>query len=113
MRILDLHLCFQWYDMIESGEKPDEYREVTPYWCARICKYGSVKRSNGINVCNIDCNCQLPSCKANVPNNYTHVRLHRGYTKKNMLKEIKGISRGIGLRKWGAPDHEVFIIKMK
>lgn len=33
-------LCFvlkrHWYDLIESGEKPEEYREITPYWIKRL-----------------------------------------------------------------------------
>ena len=28
MRILDLSLTYHWYDMIASGEKKEEYREV-------------------------------------------------------------------------------------
>lgn len=114
MKILDLILCHKWYDMIKSGEKPEEYREETAHWCSRICKYGRVKRGFGKkNICNIDCNVQLPSCKAVVPADITHVRLHRGYTQTTMLKEVAGISRGKGKAKWGAPDHETFIIKFR
>ena len=112
MKILDLILCHKWYDMIESGEKPEEYREETAHWCSRICKYGRVKRGFGTkNICNINCNVQLSSCKAEVPTDITHVRLHRAYTQKTMLKEVAGISRGKGKAEWGAPDHETFIIK--
>lgn len=32
MKILDLPLKAKWYDMIESGVKPEEYREIKPYW---------------------------------------------------------------------------------
>lgn len=33
---LFLILKKQWYDMIASGEKLEEYREITPYWIKRI-----------------------------------------------------------------------------
>ena len=31
MKILHLPLKAQWYNMIESGEKTEEYRMITPY----------------------------------------------------------------------------------
>lgn len=112
MKILDLILTRKWYDMTLSGEKPEEYREETAYWCSRICKYGKVKRGFGQkNVCNVDCNVQMPSCKASVPTDITHVRLHRGYTNTTTLKKVDSIRRGKGKAKWGAPGHETFIIK--
>ena len=35
-----------------------------------------------------------------------------GYTKRRMLWECKGIEVGQGLKEWGAPDYETFIIKL-
>lgn len=32
MRILHLPLKAMWYEMIESGVKTEEYREIKPYW---------------------------------------------------------------------------------
>lgn len=114
MNTLHLVLKSKWFDMIADGVKNEEYREITEYWCRRICTYGKVKRGFcKKNVCNIDCNCHLPSCKANVPTEITHVCFHRGYTNDRMWVEIAGISRGKGKPEWGAPDHEVFIIKLK
>ena len=37
MRILDLPLKKEWYEMIESGIKTEEYREIKPYWIKRLC----------------------------------------------------------------------------
>ena len=31
-KTLYLPLKAKWYDMIESGEKEEEYREIKPYW---------------------------------------------------------------------------------
>ena len=36
MRILHLVLKNQWYQMIESGIKKEEYREIKPYWQSRF-----------------------------------------------------------------------------
>lgn len=35
-RILKLTLKKKWYDMISSGEKREEYREIKPYWEQRL-----------------------------------------------------------------------------
>ena len=36
VKILHLPQKAKWYIMQESGEKPEEYREITPYWCKRL-----------------------------------------------------------------------------
>lgn len=33
---LQLSLKRQWFEMTESGVKPEDYREITPYWCNRL-----------------------------------------------------------------------------
>lgn len=35
MKILELPLKKEWYDMIERGEKREEYREYKEYWFKR------------------------------------------------------------------------------
>lgn len=35
-RILHLTLKKKWFDMIASGEKKEEYRELKPYWFTRL-----------------------------------------------------------------------------
>lgn len=85
MRTLHLILKHKWYDMIASGEKPEEYREIKPYYSKRFYN-----------------------------NDYTDAVLHRGYTNTTMRKKIAGITIGIGNPAWGAPaGKEVFIIKWK
>ena len=36
MNILHLKLKKKWFDMIASGEKKEEYRELKPYWLKRL-----------------------------------------------------------------------------
>ena len=82
MRTLYLPLKKQWYEMIERGEKREEYREMKPYW---------QKRLTG----RIDA-----------------VSFSYGYTKQRMTFECAGITVGRGRPEWGAPDDEVFVIKL-
>ena len=39
-KILTLNVSKQWFDMIVSGEKTEEYREIKPYWASRLVKIG-------------------------------------------------------------------------
>ena len=39
MKTLTLSLKKQWFDMIKSGEKKEEYRETSAYWISRLLKY--------------------------------------------------------------------------
>jgi hypothetical protein len=36
MKVLHLTLKKKWFDMIASGEKKEEYRELKPYWWTRL-----------------------------------------------------------------------------
>lgn len=110
MRILDLPLKKEWYNMIESGIKDEEYRMIKPYWCNRLAVcYSHIcwLRKGG------DCAFVNEICNINKLH-YTHVRFRYGYTKRTMLREIESITIGYGNPEWGAPtDRQVFIIKFK
>ena len=41
MKILELPLKSEWYLMIESGVKLEEYREIKPYWSKRLVGHES------------------------------------------------------------------------
>lgn len=93
MNILHLPLKRKWYDMIERGEKLEEYREINAYWLPRLV---NLRES-------------LNSFKP-----FTHARFRLGYTKRTMLREIESISVGYGKPEWGAPtDRRVYIIRLK
>lgn len=53
MKTLHLNLKRKWFDMILSGEKDEEYREITPYWKKRFfdencqLKHRTIIFSNG------------------------------------------------------------------
>lgn len=88
MKVLNLVLKSRWFDMIERGEKKEEYRDITAYWEKRITK----------------------------EHNYTHVRFVRGYRAEapRLLFKIKKIScRDGGRAEWGAdPGRLYFVIEL-
>lgn len=51
--MLILSIKKKWFDMIKSGEKKEEYREIKPYWTKRLTNHlpmwetGIVKFRNG------------------------------------------------------------------
>ncbi len=109
-RTLHLPLKAKWYGMIERGEKLEEYREIKPYWIRRLC-------DNWLrNDLFIDClNGCCDSCvKRGLLRTfrYDFIEFRYGYTKRTMTFECKGIGIGDGRPEWGAPEEEVFIIKL-
>ena len=125
-KVLTLTVSKQWFDMIQAEVKMEEYREIKPYWVARlfydrfgklspkmtkeladsIAKYGDTEHfeaKNGIEVSFIP---------------YTHVLFINGYRKDSprIEKEIESITigkpkKGLCPDKW--LDTEFFIIKFK
>lgn len=84
MRILHLTLKKKWFDMILSGEKTEEYREIKPYWNKRL------------------------------PKIYTHIQFRNGYNPDSpvMIVELLGVERGIGKPEWGAPGWLVYVLRL-
>lgn len=85
MRVLHLTLKKQWFDMVVSRVKPEEYREIKPYWDNRLNKqYDAVLFRNGY--------------ATNAP---------------EVLIELKEITTGFGRLFWGAPiGQKVYILKL-
>lgn len=113
MKILHLVLMSKWYDMIDSGEKAEEYRALTPYWCNRIVhKFGidywkSVFKYNSPDrLINKD---RFQGIRIRY---YDAVCFHRGYTNTTMSFEYETLDVGKGKQEWGAPEEPVFIIKL-
>ena len=115
-KTLHLPLKAQWYEMIESGVKNEEYREIKPYWIQRLTRYGNDKLNGRLYVEFMSSSPEV--LKYNIEKglmrftDYAHVKFSYGYTKHTMTFEIKEISIGMGNPEWGAPDEEVFIIKL-
>jgi hypothetical protein len=105
MKILDLPLKKQWYQMIESGIKTEEYREIKPYWTNRLIDWSSIIT----NKPGYDFSSYI-YLERDYPTDYDAVRFRYGYTKRTMLFKLNRLSVGVGKRSWGAPDYHVLIL---
>lgn len=121
-KVLTLTVSKQWYDMIVSCVKTEEYREVKPYWIARLFQ----DNSNIVDVRNLasalagrtDLLKKYIDAQRIVLKQYTHVLFINGYRKDSQRVEKEIESIGIGKPKKGmCPDEwldtEFFIIKFK
>ena len=98
--ILRLTLKKKWFNMIASGEKKEEYREVKRHWIQRICN--EVEYETG-------------GAWEDVFKKFTHVEFKNGYAKNapTMLVECKGISIGEAKPEWSDNwQGGVFIISL-
>ena len=122
-KILTLNVSKQWFDMIVTGEKTEEYRVIKPYWVTRLFQ-------NNSNVADVK---DLASCLAGrtdllkgyintqriILKPYTHVLFVKGYPKGNkpsIEKKIESITigkpkKGLCPDKW--LDKEFFVIKFE
>lgn len=81
-KTLKLVLTGEWFRMIESGEKTEEYRDYCPYWLMRLTNKKDI----------------------NELGSFDFVEFYLGYNKdrRSMKFECKGIHIGKGKEKWGA-----------
>ena len=111
----------EWYEMIESGIKTEEYREIKPYWLKRLLKVIDFDHTHyeslddeciDFYMNNVDLIKEDWRLGGFQQTGYTHVKFSYGYTKRTMIFEIKNIAIGKGKSEWGAPTEDVFIIKL-
>lgn len=89
--LLPLVLKGEWYDMIDSGEKTEEYREMKDFWVTRICRW-------------------INRCMAG--NQVPVIAFSRGYRSPDMFFISGGIcDRRMSMHKdWGEPDALHFVL---
>lgn len=110
MEALKLVLKRKWWDMIASGEKKEEYREITPYWQTRIDNvttriYSVVGQNPHFEPCVI----------TQMENLYSPVTFYLGYAKDrpSMTFQVTKIEVGEGRPEWGAePGKNYYVIKL-
>lgn len=121
-KVLTLTVSKQWFDMIAAGEKNEEYREIKPYWVARLLQ----NNNNIVDVRHLalalarrtDLLKKYIDAQRIVLKQYTHVLFINGYRRDSprIEKEIENITigkpkKGLCLDKW--LDTEFFVIKFK
>ena len=86
--MLTIPIKKEWFDMIKSGEKPEEYREMTLYWTKRFEKYLLAE-----------------------PNTAFEVILRNGYGKdRPSIKCTVTIDIDYGYGCWGAWSHDLYYV---
>ena len=101
-RVLKLTIKKEWFDMILSGQKTEEYRELKDYWINRLTEDKSY--------------CQMGSSGYAInERKYDWVRFTNGYNKHSpsVTLKCKGIEISKGNPYWGAIENEYyFVIKL-
>ena len=102
MKILKLTIKKQWYDMILSGIKKEEYREIKPFWKSRLT--------------NQKANLARPQSQWKF-NQYDAIQFfngaYYGEDLPNFIIECKFIAIDHGNPEWGAlPEEQYFVIKL-
>jgi hypothetical protein len=107
MKILHLTLKKKWFDLIRSGEKKEEYREIKKYWIDRLAEYSMIEYSGTIAEGLID-NVTVFEYK-----HFDIIRFTNGYGKNAPTFDIecKSISIGTGKPEWGG-EGQTFIISL-
>ena len=95
--ILHLTLKKHWFDLISSGEKKEEYRDIKPYWIRRFMK------PEFHNLKQIEFMAALTH-RENYRNDWHTIEFRNGYGNKvpRMLVEFKGIH-------WGYPKQAEWV----
>lgn len=107
MKILHLTLKKMWFDLIKSGVKTEEYREIKPYWAMRLCNKTMFDIHDGKVII-------YRSLIIKTLKHFDTIRFTNGYGKNAPSFDIEclGISIGQGNSELGAPNEQVFIISL-
>lgn len=113
MKTLHLNLKRKWFDMILSGEKKEEYRDLTMFWDQRltnkICCDSALDEHTGKTwLYNID-------IEDVIFKEFDTVTFSNGMAKDapRFVIEFKGFEIRGGKQEWGATDYgEYFVIKL-
>ena len=126
MKVLHLTLISRWFNMVASGEKREEYREITPYWIRRLLTNENApcetKGENKEWVENMFFDIQNGHDPKEVMDAY-HCDFKEfdaalfvngyGSTRPRTCWVVKHIETGTGRPEWGAvPGRRYFIIKL-
>lgn len=110
MIILHLNLKKKWFDMIVSGEKKEEYREIKPYWIHRLTWHE-------FHNCDLFELVKYQIDQDVFRHDFDIIRFTNGYGKKAPsfdieLKEIMVGSPISGMCEQGRAGNSVFILKL-
>ena len=120
MSNLQLSLKKEWFKMTKSGTKTEDYREITPYWCARLIDDIFKDYNSWKEILDDSGNDYFVSFLKNRLNNFKQFDINTmtlGYPKtgdtERVLKlEHKGIEIKTGNPDWGAEPNKLYFVIM-
>lgn len=101
--ILHLPLKKKWFNMIASGIKTEEYREIKPYWIKRLLVWNWPIS-------------HIETFGNGIVKPITHIHFRDGYSKKVIVKKFKTLRIGTPNAEWCEPvdvNKKVFIIEFE
>ena len=120
MKTLHLNLKKKWFDMILSGEKTEEYREIKNYWIDRLSMF-KFKCSEGEKVTDLELysvitqNLDILQFDINGFKNFDTITFSNGMTPPvpRFEVEFKGFEIREGKPEWGAEKGvKYFVLKV-
>lgn len=118
MKTLNLTLKKKWFDMIASGEKEEEYREIKQYWCNRLlwhehhAEVGCIQSLKDALEYDAERGWLSDGVFTTV---YDTVTFKNGYSKNapSIVLELKNITYGKAKPEWSDNwEGDVFILKL-
>lgn len=119
-KILHLTLKKKWFDMILSGEKKEEYRDINNYWMPRLIEFKVAEEFKGEH--NVDLEnmfydrinfswAEIFKSYYAKTKTFDVIKFKNGYSKnaREMTVECSGVSIGEGNSQWGG-GNESFVI---
>jgi len=123
MPMIHLPIKRKWFDMILSGEKTEEYREIKEYWAVRLFGFRLELEPQALD--------EMVTDLKDVHRRHAHLAqlldyfearlkvdraiLKNGYQKdaRSLIAGIAVVEVGRGNPEWGAPkNRDVFILKL-
>lgn len=107
--MLTLPIKKKWFDMILSGEKKEEYREITPYYMSRLSNLFCVWTKNAeYHSENMRRFLRSENAKKNITQ---EIMFRNGYSKNSPSFTAKcTLSVGQGKEEWGAETGKEYFV---
>ena len=110
MKTLTLSLKKQWFDMIKSGEKKEEYREIKPRYLEMFCTTLGGFEANRSNNFDVSFHLKWPEEQG-----FDRIVFTLGYpkaddTERRLVFKNPNIRIGNGRHEWGAEPNKLYFV---
>jgi hypothetical protein len=108
MKTLNLTLKKEWFSLIESGQKKEEYREIKSYWMNRFIEKDSLHNESKESLLQII----ESNTDSIILKKFDYVEFKNGYNKNcpQIKLECNGINISTGKTEWGALENQYYFV---